>query len=207
MVLKPLLPQATLPPPQTCKSIKKARSEFEAVGTFLRTMRILHKDAIIDANCMEKCYAKSHQIYNHGGMALISPKYFKFAVTLTSACDHEISEHMICRRGTKSLLQGRKNILENLKLRQEFDKCHADISEGVKIHIEKIYKMLIEKTVHSRYGFESRKVSEKKFGHYARKSCTDAHRTDLKIQFANNKMKVDGAKATAEIIQQKLTKE
>jgi len=64
-------------------------AEYCEIGTFLRKMRILHKDALMDTSYMLNCYSRRMQMINHGGLALISPKYFEFAKCLTAACDVE----------------------------------------------------------------------------------------------------------------------
>mmetsp|Transcript_11829 Transcript_11829/g.13169 ORF Transcript_11829/g.13169 Transcript_11829/m.13169 type:complete len:180 (+) Transcript_11829:387-926(+) len=169
-------------------------------------MRILHKDALMDTSYMLNCYSRRMQMINHGGLALISPKYFEFAKYLTTACDVELSEGIICKRGNNSLKLGVKMIQNNQSLREQFDLCH----DGDKIllssstlkqqeHVNKIYEMMVAKTVHSRFSFEIGKVRENKFGHYAKGSCTDSLRANLKHSFANIKMKKDGEALRAKI--------
>jgi len=59
--------------------------------------------------------------------------------------------------------------------------------------------MMVAKTVHSRFSFEIGKVRENKIGHYAKGSCSDSHRANLKHSFANIKMKKDGEALRAKI--------
>ena len=142
------------------------------------------------------------QMYNRGGLALISPQYFNFAKNLTAACDAEFSERTICQRGNDCLKVGSDNIRNNQGLKDQFDLCHDKdevFFRSMKAHVEKIYEMIVAKTIHSRFSFEIGKVRENKFGHYAKESCTDSHRANLKHAYANVQMKTDGEAARAKI--------
>ena len=59
---------------------------------------------------------------------------------------------------------------------------------GFSEYKEKIFRMIVKKTIHSRFSFEIGKVRAKKFSHYAKSSCKETHRADLKHDFAKNKI-------------------
>ena len=181
--------------------VRKA-AEYYAVGSFLQKMRMLHKDALMNETYMLNCYSRTMQMYNNGGLALISPQYFEFAKSLTAACDIEFSEGGICRRGNDCLRVGKEKIRNNQSVRNQFDLCHDKddlVVRTLKAHVEKIYEMMVAKTIHSRFSCEIGKVRENKFGHYAKESCTDSHRANLKHAYANGQMKTDGEAVRAKI--------
>ena len=174
---------------------------YRDFGTFLRTMRLLHKDALLDTYYMEHCYSSTNKMLNRGGMALISPAYFKFAEELTMACDSFISDEMIVRRGNNTLREANDSILSDACLKKKWDESHDETSKMLlgTDHRDEIYREIVHKTINSRFSFEVSKVRATKFGHYAKSASTETHRADLKHDFAKNKMKVDGETVRREI--------
>ena len=169
-------------------------------------MRILHKDALLESAYVRDFYANTDKMLNHGGMALISKEYYPFAQYLTALCDTYLSEQIICLRGNNCLQIGSEEILASEELKKLWNQCHDKESKemlGFSECKEKIFRMIVKKTIHSRFSFEIGKVRAKKFSHYAKSSCKETHRADLKHDFAKNKMKADGQKVEREIKKRK----
>ena len=157
------------------------------MGTFLRSMRILHKEALLDSTYIQECYTNADKMVNHGGMALISKQYFPFVKYLTVLCDTFISEEIVCHRGNDCLKSGTEEILTSVELKKLRNQCHEEefkVMMGFGEHTYKIFLKFVKKTINSRFSFEISKVRAKKFGHYAKSSCTETHRADLKHDFA-----------------------
>ena len=111
---------------------KESEKEYNEIGTYLRRMRILHGDALFNADYLKCMYSPHNQMLNHGGRTLISPEFFKFATILTSLCDEELCMSKISERGTEYLSEGIRNVAENLELRKAFEEFNEDISLAIK---------------------------------------------------------------------------
>uniref|UniRef100_A0A7S3V714 Uncharacterized protein n=1 Tax=Chaetoceros debilis TaxID=122233 RepID=A0A7S3V714_9STRA len=144
---------------------------------------------------MIACYSSTDKILNHGGLALISPQYFDFAIALTAACDEELNEEKTHERGNKSLQIAKNNIMGDTDIRKKFDNCSClDEDEMInvkKYHINSVYKTLLKKTVHSRFSFETGQVVKSTMGYFAKGSSKATHRDKLK-HLSIAKMKTDG---------------
>ena len=174
---------------------------YRDTGTFLRTMRILHKDALLDTHYMEECYSSTDKMRNRDGMALISPAYFEFATLLTTTCDTYISNKVIASLGNNTLKEAKDSILSNACLKKKWDNCHDETSRMLlgHDHRDKLYRQIVQKMINSRFSFEVSKVRATKFGHYAKSASAETHRADVRHDFAKNKMKIDGERARNKI--------
>mmetsp|Transcript_388 Transcript_388/g.556 ORF Transcript_388/g.556 Transcript_388/m.556 type:complete len:87 (+) Transcript_388:642-902(+) len=83
------------------------------MSSMSKKMRILHKDALTNEDYSKYCYADTDKLLNHGGLNLIAPKCFDFAVNLTEECNKEMNETLIYERHKNSYVIARKNILSN----------------------------------------------------------------------------------------------
>ena len=115
-------------------------SENESVIAFLKSMRILHREALVNEDYMRNCYAETDKMLNHGGLTLISPPFFQFATQLIHLCDVEISYETISERGNKSYNLASKNILGNKELKQTFKTFCIGMGAGshLKKHVDNI---------------------------------------------------------------------
>ena len=156
---------------------------------------------------MIACYSSTDKILNHGGLALISPQYFDFAIALTAACDKEINEEKIHERGNKSLQIAKTNIMGDTDIREKFDNCSCldedEMTDVKKHHINSLYKTLLKKTVHSQFSFETGQVVKSTMGHFAKGSSKATHRDMLK-HLSIAKMKTDGEISQVQVEEKKL---
>lgn len=123
---------------------KDLEKEYNEIGTYLRRMRILHQDALLNVDYLKHKYSPHEQIFNHGGRTLILPEFFRFAEILTSLCDQELSMSKIPEQGTAYLSEGIRNITENTELRKTFEEFSGKKSL-LQMHLDSIYKKLVEK--------------------------------------------------------------
>ena len=128
---------------------EEKQMEYCWVGTFLRRMRILHKDALENAHYTMACYSNTDKVLNHGGLALISPQFFDFAIALSAACDKEINEEKIHERGNKCFEIAKAKIMGDKDIREKFDTCSCldkdEMTVVKKLHINAVYDSLLKK--------------------------------------------------------------
>jgi hypothetical protein len=186
---------------------KATEKECYEIGTYLRRMRILHADAILNVSYLQKNYSRHDQMLNHGGRTLISPEFMHFAITLTSLCNKELSTLKISERGTLYLSKATEHIMNNQDLLQAFNKFNEHIkfkdSVVLKKHQKRIYKALLQKTARARSSYELGRYREQNIGQYAKDSSTDPHRVALKLKYGNESAKAAGMKADKELLNRK----
>ena len=88
---------------------ERKTAEIHEISLYLRNMRILHKHAITDSNYTKNCYSHNDAMLNRGGLTLVSPLYFQFALELVEVSDEEISEQKICERKGNSYILAIRN--------------------------------------------------------------------------------------------------
>ena len=185
---------------------ERKTAEIHEIGLYLRNMRILHKHAITDSNYMKNCYSCNDVMLNRGGLTLVSPHYFQFALELVEVLDEEISEQKIRERKGNSYILATKNInLQRSELQTKFENCaktSLTCSEYVvkvdrisQAERDKIFVDILQKTTRSMFNCTLKTVRENTTGHYAKVSSKDTHREKLKHDIAKHQMKSDGVKA------------
>ena len=177
----------------------KSKEHFENVKKFLLKMRILHSEALQNHEYSLSYYADSNKMLNHGGLTLISPKYFEFATLLMSLCHREMREKTIYARAGTGFKLAKDALFRNEKLKEAFDRAHLDnaFSPLMKEEVDRIYQMLLVKTLRAKFGAAMKSVRENKVGYFAKKSNQETLRGDLKHQ-NKKKMKEEGSKLMEE---------
>ena len=194
---------------------EQEKAKLCAIIVYLRDMRILHKDALLDIDYMATCYSDTDQMNNRGGMSLVSQHYFKFAVFLISLIREEVTEEKILKRGSASYTLAIENIFAKREVLQtQFDNCHLQSAAvgDIKTEIEsieqqqrdEIFDDMVKKTLRSIFKCVMKKVRENTTSHYASGATKDAHRATLRHKYANDQMKTDGKRADEAIKKRKL---
>jgi len=189
---------------------EKEMAKLSLICAYLRDMRILHKQALLNKEYMETCYSNIDKMNNHGGLSLVSPHYFDFAIFLVSSIRLEVTEEKILERKNKSYVMAVNIILEKKRalLRSKFDKCLREDMAKKYSSIEQqtrdaIFEDIIKKTVRSIFNCVMKTVIENKTGRYAEGSTKDSHRSSIRHKYANTQMKTDGKRADEAIKKEK----
>ena len=139
---------------------------------------------------------------NHGGKALISPQFMDFAILLNGLCDEQLAEEKLAERGKAYLREGICNVMKDEKLREAFMKCAGKLTATMKKQIDKIFKIVVQKTCRARCSFELYTYRQHNVGHSVKESVIEAHRKDLK-KYAKPQMKNVGEKIDKDIKKRK----
>ena len=136
---------------------------------------------------------------NHGGLTLIAPKYMKLASMLTSTCHQEMIENLMYAIVGESFTIARDVLSNNKHLGDTFDVARKDqeFSPSMEDEIDRIYKFLVVKTLHAKFGSELKKVREHSVGHCAKNSSKGSLRNDL-LNDNKRKMKDVGVRLKKE---------
>ena len=91
-----------------------SQTHYDDAIRFRKNMRMLHAEALLNKEYSLSCYAESHKMINHGGLALMSPKYFKFTSLLMTLCHQEMTECLIQKRTSSRFEIARKVLFETM---------------------------------------------------------------------------------------------
>ena len=150
---------------------------YENCTYFLDNMRILHRDALIDDEYMEKYYASSTAMLNHGGLTLISKNYFKFGSLLMTEVARHCSDETFANRRNNIYDRAIDLLSSNDELKGCFNKCEQEtsipdfIQEKISLVSDcdkkSIYLDLLKKALRSRMNLAFKQYREKYVGRYA----------------------------------------
>ena len=125
----------------------------------VKSMRLLHREAIKDAGYLQKYYAPIDQIRNRGGLFLLAPQYVPFGRMVMKRTRELVNEKTIEEVGKEAIKEAYKTIISDEDLWGLFNKAENDIDlpEGEK---KIIFTKIVKKAFHARAGEATRRYNE-----------------------------------------------
>ena len=125
----------------------------------VKSMRLLHREAIKDAGHLQKYYAPIDQIRNRGGLFLLAPQYVPFGRMVMKRTRELVNEKTIEEVGKEAIKEAYKTIISDEDLWGLFNKAENDIDlpEGEK---KIIFTKIVKKAFHARAGEATRRYNE-----------------------------------------------
>jgi hypothetical protein len=128
----------------------KAKKEL----SFLKDLRWLHADAVLDKNYMRDCYSDQMMIQNNGGLALVDKHYFDFGKELMHLVSNAFTPMHIEKEGREALAKAWERVnegVEKLELKRKFLECASrfeDMNDQEKLAM---FEKMKEKVCNSRF--------------------------------------------------------
>ena len=170
---------------------------------YLKHMRILHSEALINRTYIEKgYYTTTHQLLNTGGLTLISSEYFTFGLALMDKIRTQVCFDAIQKGQNNCYTSAKDEILKDENLLELFEEAGSTFinqldekKEKEKAFftksISKMYCDLCTKALNARYKESLKQYQEKYIGRYSEKGSDVSLRNQMKV----TEKKVDVRKA------------
>ena len=98
-------------------------NDYINIFKYLKRMRILYKDALLDSEYTDNMYSYNNQLCNKGGLTLVSPEYYNFAdIIMTKMRSYAIFE-ALGKDGNDFLMIIDKRLDDDLQLQNQFIEC------------------------------------------------------------------------------------
>ena len=78
-------------------------------------MIILHKNALLDSEYTDNIYAYNDQLWNEGGLTLVSPEYYNFADSIMTKIRSYTTFEALSKHGNDLLISIDKRIEDDLQ--------------------------------------------------------------------------------------------
>ena len=157
---------------------------------YIKSMRILHHQALLDDEYMKNCYALTDQIRNQGGLALVSSTYFPFGHQLLNKIRKHLNSKDFKEKKNQVYKDAKKHIFEDNELRNLFmnlnDSEYSILGDKVRLDI---YEQLVMKTFNAKYGAQLEHFNDQNTSRYAKVGADMTLRGTLKVITNNNDVK------------------
>ena len=94
--------------------------DYINIFKYLKRMRILHKDALLNSEYTDNIYSYNDQLCNKGGQTLVSPEYYNFADSIMTKIRSYTALQVLCKDGNDLLIIIDKRIEDDLQLHYQF---------------------------------------------------------------------------------------
>jgi len=127
---------------------------------YIKSMRLLHRHAIEDAEYLHKYYAPIDQIRNRGGMFLLAPSYVLFAKTLMERTRSLVNSNSFKMNGNSTIKTAYDAIIDNKDLWKLFSEANNDVDDLPEDIAKDIFLKIVKKAFHARAGEATRRYKE-----------------------------------------------
>ena len=88
--------------------------DYIIILKYLKRMRILYKDALLDSEYTDNMYSYNNQLCNKGGLTLVSPEYYNFADSIMTKIRSDATFEALDKHGNDLPLIIDKRIEDDL---------------------------------------------------------------------------------------------
>lgn len=141
----------------------ESKTEFDERIEFLREMRIIHSQAILDPDYMKNCYEPLDVMTNLGGLTLVSSQFFEFGKMLIKTVAEALTLEKMRRDGNKSIEEARRKVKESKEITRIFLECSKDSALEEKVKLNLLDK-LVRKVCNAIFGFVLRLFKDHETG-------------------------------------------
>ena len=172
--------------------------------TCLESMRLLHSDAISNTEYNELCYSNDIKLRNQGGLAQVSPTFFKWAKILLSVIRTSFTATTIKKHGSKSMVIAYADVTSTM----EKNRCEFNIAMNACLQLQELRVSdeavntvrckVMSKVFHARSNVVFKRYKSDNVGRIAQKESEMTLRQDLKALTYRSKKEGDqGTGSTA----------
>ncbi|KAL7534523.1 hypothetical protein ACHAWF_004856 [Thalassiosira exigua] len=124
----------------------------------LRGMMVREGD--IDDEYLFECYDINMAVMNRGGLTLVDRKFFNWAKQVMSVVRQEYTVQRVGRDPKHSFAQKKRLVMSNRSLFNLFRALFRKHSLGSDDSCDKVFKVILSKTIHARFGVVWKKWTE-----------------------------------------------
>jgi hypothetical protein len=127
---------------------------------YVKSMRLLHRHAIQDAEYLQQYYAPIDQIRNRGGLFLVAPSYVPFAKMLMERTRSLVNSDSFKMNGDNTIKTAYDAIISDKDLWKLFDEAKNDVDDLPGVITKEIFTKIVKKAFHARAGEATRRYKE-----------------------------------------------